>query len=92
MAALSTLAPLADRAMKNAGTDFTALRQIHIGRLELEVVGATRPFKRNWERVDSVGGRYGAGLVFRRPVTSCDCAQGSSEVRQLHILRRILQP
>ncbi len=55
MAALSTLAPLADRAMKNAGTDFTALRQIHIGRLELEVVGATRPFKRNWERVDSVG-------------------------------------
>ena len=55
MAALSTLAPLADRAMKNAGTDFTALRQLHIRRLELEVVGATRPFKRNWERVDSVG-------------------------------------
>jgi AraC-like DNA-binding protein len=55
MAALSTLAPLADRAMQNAGPDFTPLREIHIGRLELDVIGATQPFKRNWKRVNSVG-------------------------------------
>jgi AraC-like DNA-binding protein len=55
MAALSTLAPLADRAMQNAKADFTPLREIHIGRLELGVIGATQSFKRNWERVDNVG-------------------------------------
>jgi AraC-like DNA-binding protein len=55
MAALSTLESHADRAVRNAGADFTPLRAIHIGRLELDVIGANQPFKRNWERVDSVG-------------------------------------